>query len=542
MQARLFKILFLIFFVFNIGLGSFGLAETSEARYAQISKEMVTSGDYLHPTLMGIKHLHKPPFTYYITSLGYNIFGINEFGARFFLGIALLLQIYLVYRIALLLFKDEKRAFASALIYSSFPIVLIAVRNLTTDAFLATFILWSIYLWLQYKHLKKIQFLYGFFAVLGLAFFTKGPVGLIPPFFLIICWNYFNREKIKITIHLFLGILLMLAISSSWFIAIIIDDPKIWDYFIQEQIINRATNAQQFHRTQPFWYYLALIPALGMPWIIFIIAFLLKKHKQVWKESVINKTLILATLSLLILFSFFSSKLILYILPIFPFLAILGAHLLYKFSGNQLKWFSRVYYVLFGILIVGLIVSQFISNIEVPLFLSLLLIAIILGCCVFFIKFDKAEVSSKLLNLGFSFVLVLLLIHTVFASNNAATINSFKEIAEFIQEEKGKDLKSVLVYDCLLPSASFYLNSEVTTVRVNNYKTIRETQFEKDTLYKKNYIDINIPTELEKFKKEFEQEDIVFIERKKSPISDSLSYLLQTFTHKVEKDKWIIYY
>lgn len=121
MQARLFKILFLLFVVFNIGLGSFGLAETSEARYAQISNEMLTSGDFLHPTLMGIEHLHKPPLTYYITSLGCKIFGVNEFGTRFFLGIALLLQVYLVYRIAHLVYKDEKRAYASALIYLLYP-------------------------------------------------------------------------------------------------------------------------------------------------------------------------------------------------------------------------------------------------------------------------------------------------------------------------------------------------------------------------------------------------------------------------------------
>jgi len=76
--------------------GTWGLTETSEARYAQISKEMFTSGDYLHPTLLGIQHYHKPPVTYYITSLGYSIFGANETGARFFLAIALLIQLLFI--------------------------------------------------------------------------------------------------------------------------------------------------------------------------------------------------------------------------------------------------------------------------------------------------------------------------------------------------------------------------------------------------------------------------------------------------------------
>ena len=226
-KTKLILFLSTLFIVFNIGLGSFGLAETSEARYAQISKEMFVSGDYLHPTLLGIRHYHKPPLTYYITSLGYKIFGINEFGARFFLGIALLLQIYLVYRIALLIYKDDKKAYASALIYTSLPIVLIAARNLTTDAFLVTFILLSIYFWLKHLQGKKTIYLYGFFTVLGLAFLTKGPVGLIPTFLFIGCWKFYYKEKFKFSIHAVIGTFLMLVISISWFLAIILDDPKV---------------------------------------------------------------------------------------------------------------------------------------------------------------------------------------------------------------------------------------------------------------------------------------------------------------------------
>ena len=51
----------LAFFCLIIGLGSYGLAESSEARYAEISREMFLSGDYLNPQLLGIFHFHKPP-------------------------------------------------------------------------------------------------------------------------------------------------------------------------------------------------------------------------------------------------------------------------------------------------------------------------------------------------------------------------------------------------------------------------------------------------------------------------------------------------
>ena len=84
-----------------INVGSYGVVESSDARYAEIGRAMYLSGDYLHPNLMEVHHYHKPPFTYQITALGYRIFGINAFGARFFLQIAVLIQIILVYYLSL---------------------------------------------------------------------------------------------------------------------------------------------------------------------------------------------------------------------------------------------------------------------------------------------------------------------------------------------------------------------------------------------------------------------------------------------------------
>ncbi len=542
MQLRLIKILSLLFIVFNIGLGSFGLAESSEARYAEISKEMVNSGDFLHPTLLGIKHFHKPPITYYITSLGYKIFGINEFGARFFLGIALILQILLVFKIGLLLFKDEKIAYASALIYSSFPIVLIAARNLTTDAYLVSFILLSIFLWLHFIKSKKIYYLYGFYMAMGLVFLTKGPVGLLPAITFIICWKHFHKDKYRFSIHEGIGILLMLLLSGSWFIEIILDDPKVWDYLINDHVINRATNAAQFYRTQPFWYYLLLAPVLGLPWIFFIFTTFFKENKEVWKGDKNIKSLLLTTLILFIVFSLFSSKLTLYILPLFPFIALLCGFLIHNLSSKYINWFITSYQILFIILIVALVASLFISQINADTLQTISLVILTTGTLIFFWKINKQNSVPKLLHMGVSFILCLILFHTSFASNNPNSIHSFKDVAQFIQQEKGENINGVIIFDDLVPSAKFYLDTRVITVQDDNVRTVRETQFENDNIYKNNHINILEATELKKFKALFKNENLVYMERKKSPINDSLSYLLETFTHKVEKDNWVIYY
>src|SRR5690606_11697405 len=119
--------------------------------------------------------------TYWITALGYEIFGFNAFGARFFLQIAFSVQLVLVYQIAKVLFDNRKIAMYSLISYAAIPLGLIAVRNLTTDAYLNTFSLIAVYLYILYRQNLKYTDYYGFFAALVLSIFIKRPCALIIP-------------------------------------------------------------------------------------------------------------------------------------------------------------------------------------------------------------------------------------------------------------------------------------------------------------------------------------------------------------------------
>ena len=70
-----------------INVGSYGVVETSDARYAEIGREMFTSGDYIHPNLLDVHHYHKPPITYQLITSGRNIIERNfnpEFNAHLY--------------------------------------------------------------------------------------------------------------------------------------------------------------------------------------------------------------------------------------------------------------------------------------------------------------------------------------------------------------------------------------------------------------------------------------------------------------------------
>ena len=55
------------------------------------------------------------------------------------------------------------------------------------------------------------------------------------------------------------------VIGSSWFVALVAQSPKLYHFFMGQQIIDRMFHAQVLRRNEPFWYYLAYFPLLLFP-------------------------------------------------------------------------------------------------------------------------------------------------------------------------------------------------------------------------------------------------------------------------------------
>src|SRR4029078_7371138 len=68
--------------VWFAGIDQRALQHPDEGRYAEISREMLASGDYVLPRLNGLVYLEKPPLQYWITAGAYRIFGVHEWTAR----------------------------------------------------------------------------------------------------------------------------------------------------------------------------------------------------------------------------------------------------------------------------------------------------------------------------------------------------------------------------------------------------------------------------------------------------------------------------
>ncbi|WP_159039940.1 ArnT family glycosyltransferase [Christiangramia fulva] len=541
MKTRFYSFLLLIFVIVTVGLGSWGLTESSEARYAEISREMVKTGDYLHPRLLDIQHFHKPPLTYYITALGYNIFGINEFGARFFLQVSLIIQLLLVFKLAMLLFKNEKIAFSSAAIYFTFPIVLIASRNLTTDSYLATTILGCIYAYAVYKIKSKTFYLYLCYFLMGLGFLNKGPVIILPVLAFTIPWKVILKDKWKFSIHHLLGFLLFLLVSASWFILIIREIPELWNYFIQKHTVDRALSAETFHRDKPFWYFIVLAPLVGLPWFIYTIILSVKKYKPTPEtERKFIKILLWSSGIVFLMFSAFSSKLVLYILPIFPLLAVVGGFFLSESSQRLKKNFNITYYVLFVLFILALILLKLIGQIQLDVISIIAIVVIAVLGLVLSIKFSTSA-RSKLLALGVAFTTCVIAAFAFVGDQNPYLINTTRDLAAELENGELENAENIMVYDYMIPSTAFYLDRPIITVHEGNFNTNREVQFEQDSEYKKTYLNVNKPEDLRRFTDYLQGDKNVLIMRRKGNLPDSLQHYLSKY--KVEEaGKWKIYY
>ncbi|GLB49738.1 glycosyl transferase [Neptunitalea sp. Y10] len=522
-------------------MGAWGVAETSEARYAEISREMLLSNNYLYPKLLGVYHFHKPPVTYYLTVLGYQIFGINEFGARFFLQLAVVIQLLLVYKIVDLLYKNRKLALYAAICYFTIPIVLMAGRNLTTDIYLTTFIIAGVFHWLSYIHHKGNYHLYLYYLFMGISFETKGPVGLLFLLSFVIIYRTVLKERFKITMHHVLGFILFIVVGGLWYFLLIYNKPEVLDYFIIKQTVSRIAS-KSFHRDQPFWFYLPILLGVLFPYVISFFA----SGKKLWKiNNRVDKVLLWNTVIIIVIFSSIVTKRIFYILPAFWMIAILIVRLLSFTSDRVIKAMKIAYISLILIYAMACVVLYFykVETITIPLTqLVLVLIALILFLIVYFKFFKSVRKPGVVYGMGLFFFSMVLVSGTFFMKNNRDALNSFKPIVAFIEQQPADSDKKIFAFDFLINSIPFYTNSEFYTVNYLHDTVVREIEFQANDKYKNHLINVYLKSEADRFKELLDSGANYVLVKKKYGVYPPFNFIKEKLPHTKDFGKWVLYY
>ncbi|NPB05519.1 MAG: glycosyltransferase family 39 protein [Aquificae bacterium] len=245
----------LYFFVFGNWILS--LTSPDEGRNAYAALHMLETGNFLVPYYNCEYRFAKPPLLYWLTALSFSLFGVNEFAARLVSGLAALGTALLVY----LLVRDfvsRERALTGALVFTLLVHTWFEARALVPEMLLVFFSTLGVYLFLKGRKV------WGW-AALGLAFLTKGPVGVGLPLLVLFFWKLAQLRRPKETLLWTLrlldpkGILVFLLVGFWWYAAML--HHFGWEYFYRFFVwenLGRLTGKLSEHN-YPLWYYLPFL-------------------------------------------------------------------------------------------------------------------------------------------------------------------------------------------------------------------------------------------------------------------------------------------
>ena len=305
-------------------LGSFGLLEPDEGRFAQIGREMAANGNYLVPHLNGIEQFYKPPLVYWLNATGYNILGVSEWTARLPSALAFCGVIWLTgwmgWRLA-----GRATGWSAALILASMMEPYALGRQITLDMTLTFWITAALACLVQVAQgASGRKFGYLFFLCMGLGFLAKGPMAWVVPGVTALVWTWAaRREGQRLGLPWSGGVLLMIMVSLSWFVAVSLKFPELWGYFVGYELMDRFASTTH-GRAKPWWFFLPILLVGTIPWTGFLPGLAARAwHKFRHAEfSAPQWALGAAVVIPFLVVSSSGSKLLTYILPIFSPLAL----------------------------------------------------------------------------------------------------------------------------------------------------------------------------------------------------------------------------
>ena len=453
------------------GLGKTPLWIYDEVRNAECAREMYERGDWVVPTFNGGLRTLKPPLHYYFMFGGFEIFGVTEWGARFFSAVFGVLTIFITFSFVKK-YSSPRQAFVTALVLLASTHFLFEFRMSVPDPYLIFLNVASIFTAYLFFTEKKNYWLWFCGIAMGLGTLAKGPVAIALPGAAILVWLIWEKKlKEILSWKILVAGIIMFIVALPWYLLVHKVTNGEWTkgFFLQHNL-GRFSEPMEGHGG--LFIIVPLIVLVGMLPSSVLIGEAFRNFKTHFKNSLLRVALSVATV-FVIFYAISSTKLPNYAMPCYPFVAILLGYFISKaFDENK----GRIYpfIILLAINVALPCAAYFGIKNEVntkglenlSAFLLLLTLASIIAF--YFIvrkNFRKAAINTFIIYSVFHIVMFNWLYPAIYQKNPMSmTIDDVKKY------------DNVVSYQIFHPSFTYYLPERVPVFKnLDSLKTFLQT-------------------------------------------------------------------
>ncbi|MFI5195966.1 MAG: ArnT family glycosyltransferase [Chitinophagales bacterium] len=336
------------------------IMDIDASQYAEISREMMKSGDYLHIYDRGMDYLDKPPFLFWASAASMKVFGVNNFGYKFPSILFALLALFATYKLAKLLYGEVTGRMA-ALVLATCQGMFLMTNDIRCDTILMGWVITAIWLIQEWIGNRKLLYLLAGSACIAFGMMTKGPIALMVPVFCfsadwVLKRQWQNFLKPAWLISLIIIAVLLIPMSIGLYQQFDLHPEKLIDgrygvsglrFFYWSQSFGRITGESPWKNDVDITFLLQNMLWSFLPWISLLIPALViniivavrqKFRLQNQQEGLTTGGFLLTYLAL----GSSSYQLPHYIFVAYPLAAIITARLLYELveEGKYKRFYS----------------------------------------------------------------------------------------------------------------------------------------------------------------------------------------------------------
>jgi 4-amino-4-deoxy-L-arabinose transferase-like glycosyltransferase len=310
------------------------LFEPDEGRYGEIPREMLVSGDWVTPRLNGVLYFEKPPLYYWSVAASMAVLGESELAVRLPGRLASAGMVLLAFAFARRRW-GTRTGLLAGLVSSTALLVVALARIAIIDPLLSLALSGAAFAFAAFAEHDAAgdgraarRSLYAFHVACAAAILLKGLIGVVLPGGAIVLWTVVtSRWRTLLRVFSPGPLLVFLLLAVPWHVAMARRHPDFLQfYFVHEHFQRFATT--EHRREGPLLYFVPVVLAGFLPWTAFLGrlgAAWPGRAREAWRERATESFLWIFSVLVFLFFSVSRSKLIPYVLPIWPALAVLLA-------------------------------------------------------------------------------------------------------------------------------------------------------------------------------------------------------------------------